>query len=172
MWFVCRMNKIWMQCLKIYSLFLRGFKPRIKARFTGPVVWTCISTELWCDFYQATGKIWCKELYEDTVYVIQLSNISIKNYFKQIKINVKQISRVELKVTNTVISYFQWGLCLCSYVFWVFFCALSCELLSFGFLSYTAHCIVRPSIYVSSNFPARTVHVYASFVFLKCRKLK
>jgi hypothetical protein len=38
----------------------------------------------------ATGKTWYKVLYQHTIYVISLSNISIKT-------NFKQIARVELK---------------------------------------------------------------------------
>ena len=43
----------------------------------------------------ATGKTWYKVLYQHTVYVISLSNISIKT-------NFKQILRVELKFVNTL----------------------------------------------------------------------
>jgi hypothetical protein len=40
-----------------------------------------------------TGKTWYKNLYQHTMYVISLSNISIKT-------NFKQITRVEIKLTN------------------------------------------------------------------------
>jgi hypothetical protein len=41
----------------------------------------------------ATGKTWYKVLYKHTMYVISLSNISIN-------INFKQITRVEIRLTN------------------------------------------------------------------------
>jgi hypothetical protein len=40
-----------------------------------------------------TGKTWYKVLYKHTMYVISLSNISIKT-------NFKQITRVEIRLTN------------------------------------------------------------------------
>jgi hypothetical protein len=43
--------------------------------------------------FHRTGKTWNKVLYQHTMYVIRLSNISIKP-------NFKQITRVELKLTN------------------------------------------------------------------------
>jgi hypothetical protein len=43
--------------------------------------------------FHRTGKTWNKVLYQHTMYVIRLSNISIKT-------NFKQITRVELKLTN------------------------------------------------------------------------
>jgi len=43
----------------------------------------------------ATGKTWYIVLYQHTMYVLSLSNISIKT-------NVKQITRVESKLTNLV----------------------------------------------------------------------
>ena len=65
---------------------------------------------------------------------------------------------------------FNW---ICIYVATSFaFCVLSCELLSVRFFYYTVHCIVRPSIYVSSILFARTVHVWASCVSLRCKTLK
>ena len=48
-----------------------------------PVVWTSITT----------GKTWYKVLYQHTMYVISLSNISIKT-------NFKQITRVEIRLIN------------------------------------------------------------------------
>ena len=59
----------------------------------------CIRSSLLCEpvslrvvmrFVHATGKTWYKVLYQHTMYVISLSNISIKT-------NFKQIARVELK---------------------------------------------------------------------------
>ena len=44
-------------------------------------------------YVHTTGKTWYKVLYQHTMYVICLSNISLKTNFKQIK-------RVELKITN------------------------------------------------------------------------
>jgi hypothetical protein len=43
--------------------------------------------------FHTTGKTWNKVLYQHAMYVIRLSNISIKT-------NFKQITRVELKLTN------------------------------------------------------------------------
>jgi general stress protein CsbA len=45
-----------------------------------PVVWTNITTSRWVvmRLVHATGKTWYKVLYQHTVYVISLSNISIK----------------------------------------------------------------------------------------------
>jgi hypothetical protein len=51
------------------------------------VVWTSIVV---MRLVHATGKTWYKILYQHTMYVICLSNISIKT-------NFKQITRVELK---------------------------------------------------------------------------
>jgi hypothetical protein len=44
-------------------------------------------------FVHTTGKTWYKVLYKHTVYVISLSNISINT-------NIKQIARVEIRLTN------------------------------------------------------------------------
>jgi hypothetical protein len=44
-------------------------------------------------FVHATGKTWCIVLYQHTMYVISLSNISMKT-------NLKQITRIELELTN------------------------------------------------------------------------
>ena len=44
-------------------------------------------------FVHTTGKTWYKVLYHHTMYVISLSNISIKT-------NFQQITRVEIKLTN------------------------------------------------------------------------
>ena len=60
-----------------------------------PVVWTSITTSHDSDGFvmrliHATSKTWYKVLYQHTMYVISLSNISIKT-------NFKQITRVELK---------------------------------------------------------------------------
>ena len=51
------------------------------------VVWTSIVV---MGLVHSTGKTWYKVLYQHTMYVIRLSNISIKT-------NFKQITRVELK---------------------------------------------------------------------------
>jgi len=64
-----------------------------------PVVWTSITTscesdELWCGlFTQQARPAGCKVLYKHTMYVISLSNISIKT-------NFQQITRVEIRLTN------------------------------------------------------------------------
>ena len=44
-------------------------------------------------FVHTTGKTWYKVLYKHTVYVISLFNISINT-------NIKQITRVEIRLTN------------------------------------------------------------------------
>jgi hypothetical protein len=44
-------------------------------------------------FVHATGKTWYKVLYQHTMYVISLSNISINT-------NFKQITKVEIRLTN------------------------------------------------------------------------
>ena len=44
-------------------------------------------------FVHTTGKTWYKVLYQHTMYVISLSNISIKT-------NFKQITRVEIRLIN------------------------------------------------------------------------
>jgi hypothetical protein len=44
-------------------------------------------------FVHTTSKNWYKVLYKHTVYVITLSNISINT-------NIKQITRVEMRLTN------------------------------------------------------------------------
>jgi hypothetical protein len=44
-------------------------------------------------FVHATGKTWYKVLYKYTLYVISLSNISIKT-------NIEQITRVEIRLTK------------------------------------------------------------------------
>jgi hypothetical protein len=57
------------------------------------VVWTSITTsrdKVVMRLVHTTGKTWYKVLYQRTMYVISLSNISIKT-------NFKQITRVELK---------------------------------------------------------------------------
>ena len=46
---------------------------------------------------RTTGKTWYKVLYKHTMYVISLSNISLKT-------NLKQITRVELRLTNFYIT--------------------------------------------------------------------
>jgi hypothetical protein len=56
----------------------------------------------------ATGKIWYKVLYQRTTYVISLSNISIK-------MNFKQITRVELKFVQY--SQGDYILCMTSHYF-------------------------------------------------------
>jgi len=61
-----------------------------------PVVWTSITTSRYrvvMRLVHATGKTWYKVLYLHTMYVISLSNISIKT-------NFKQIARVELKFVH------------------------------------------------------------------------
>ena len=59
-----------------------------------PVVWTSITTSrdrrVVMRLVHATGKTWYKVLYQHTMHVISLSNISIKT-------NFKQITKVELK---------------------------------------------------------------------------
>ena len=62
-----------------------------------PVVWTSITTsrdsdELWCGLFTQQARP-DTVLYKHTMYVISLSNISIKT-------NFKQITRVELRLTN------------------------------------------------------------------------
>ena len=61
-----------------------------------PVVWTSITTshesdEFWYGLF--TPQAWYKVLHQHTMYVISLSNISIKT-------NFKQITRVEIRSTN------------------------------------------------------------------------
>ena len=59
-----------------------------------PVVWTSItSRRVVMRFVHTTDKTWYKVLYQHTMYVISLSNISIKT-------NFKQIARVELKCVH------------------------------------------------------------------------
>jgi hypothetical protein len=60
------------------------------------------SDELWCGFSRDSH-----DLMQHTVYVYTLSNISIKT-------NCKQISRVDLKLTN---AGHLWDLCLCRFIF-------------------------------------------------------
>ena len=48
-----------------------------------PVVWTSITRRVVIRLVHATGKTWYKVLYQHTMYVISLSNISIKTNFKQ-----------------------------------------------------------------------------------------
>ena len=58
----------------------------------------------------STGKTWYKVLYQHTIYVIDLSNISIKT-------NFKQIARVELKCVQY--SEGDYILCMTSLIFFV-----------------------------------------------------
>ena len=60
----------------------------------------------------ATGKTWYKFLYQHTMYVISLSNISIKT-------NFKQLTRVELKFVQY--SQGDYILCMMSRYFFPFF---------------------------------------------------
>jgi hypothetical protein len=85
----------------------------------------CIRSSLLCEsvslrvvmrLVHATGKTWCKILYQQTMYVISLSNISIKT-------NFKQIARVELKLTHvyttlrdTTFCPWRHVICCCSFI--------------------------------------------------------
>jgi hypothetical protein len=101
---------------------------------------------MWC--FHATGRIWCKVLYQHIEYVIQLSNISIKS-------NFKQIAWVELKLANAVIwismefmllhnlPFVHCPVNYCLVVsFIILLIVLSCELLSVRVFHCTSHWIV------------------------------
>ena len=72
------------------------------------VVWTSITTNRVMQLVHATDKTWYTVLYHHTMYVISLSNISIKT-------NFKHIARVELKCVQY--SEGDYILCMTSHYF-------------------------------------------------------
>ena len=71
-------------------------------------------------FAHTTGKTWYKVLYKDTRYVISLSNISIKT-------NFKQITRVEIRLTNLYNTLRETTFCAWRHVYLLPFILLLCK---------------------------------------------
>ena len=67
-------------------------------------------------FVHTKSKTWYKVLYKHTIYVISLSNISMKT-------NFKQIVRVEIRLTNWYNNLRETTFCAWRHVFWhSFYC--------------------------------------------------
>ena len=70
-------------------------------------------------FAHTTGKTWYIVLYQHTMYVISLSNISIKA-------NFKEITRVEIRLTNLCDTLREITLCAWRHVYLLQFIQLLC----------------------------------------------
>jgi hypothetical protein len=85
----------------------------------------------------ATGKTWYNVLYQHTMYVISLSNISIKT-------NLRKITRFELELTNLYNTLREATFCAWSHVI----CCRSFTNVSLLFDHFQCHCaIVRQCCY-------------------------
>ena len=102
-------------------------------------------------FVHATGKTWYKVLYQHTMYLISLSNISIKTNFKQIK-------KIESKLTYSEGDYI---LCMPSR-YWMPFIhqyhIILCD-------HFQCHCtIVRQRFFVLEKCRPHSVREYWNYV--------
>jgi hypothetical protein len=76
----------------IYSVVVQDFVSG-RACCVNKYHYKSLSWRVVVQFVHATGKTWYKVLYKHTMYVISLSNISVKT-------NFKEITRVEIRLTN------------------------------------------------------------------------
>jgi hypothetical protein len=129
-------NAKWAVCQLYYGEKGLPFDKRCYLTFC---TFSFVSWRVVVQFVHATGKTWYKVLYKHTMYVISLSNISVKT-------NFKEITRVEIRLTNLYNTMRETTFCAWHLFVAVHSIALLTLLTLTCFTPYSRSCLLREQI--------------------------